>query len=110
MAGAGLVVVGLAPENVNLGVHTLGALAGLVCLNASMVLLGLALLPVARGLGALALAAGIAGLAGLVLFTSSAGGLPVGASERIADYPAAAMVVVLGAFLLTSASRAAARD
>jgi hypothetical membrane protein len=110
VAGAGLVVVGLAPEDVNLGLHTLGALVGLVCLNAAMILLGLAVVRAERWFGVLALVVGIAGLVGLILFTSSAGGLPVGTTERVADYPAAAMVVVFGVYLLASAVRSGVRD
>jgi hypothetical protein len=36
-------------------------------------------------------------------------GVPVGIAERIADYPATAMVVLLGAFLLWSAVPAGGR-
>lgn len=69
----------------------------------AMTLLGLALRRAARCLGAMALAGGTAGLAGTVLFLSSAAGVPTGAAERIADYPATAMLVLLGAYLLGSA-------
>jgi hypothetical protein len=31
--------------------------------------------------------------------------VPVGAAERVADYPGACMIVVLGVFLLVSAAR-----
>jgi hypothetical membrane protein len=103
LAGTGLTLAGLAPENVAPGLHTLGALYGIVALNVGMTLLGLALQRAARRLGALMLVAGIAGLVGTVLFLSSAAGVPAGAAERIADYPAAAMLVVLGAYLLGSA-------
>jgi hypothetical membrane protein len=101
IAGTGLTVAGLAPENVDLGLHTVGALYGIVCLNAAMVLLGAALLGPARGLGVLALAAGITGLVGFVLFVGS--GVPAGIAERIAVYPPDAAIIVLGAFLLRSA-------
>jgi hypothetical membrane protein len=103
LAGTGLTLAGLAPENVAMGLHTLGALYGIVALNVGMTLLGLALQRAARRLGAMTLVAGIAGLVGTVLFLSSAAGVPVGAAERLADYPAAAMLVVLGAHLLGSA-------
>jgi hypothetical membrane protein len=103
IAGTGLTVAGLAPENVDLGLHTLGALYGIVCLNVAMVFLGAALLRVARGLGVMALAAGIAGLCGFVLFISPASRVPSGIAERIAVYPADVAIIVLGVFLLGSA-------
>jgi hypothetical protein len=103
LAGTGLTLAGLAPENVAPGLHTLGALYGIVALNVGMTLLGLALQRAAPRLGAMVLVAGIAGLVGTVLFLSSVAGVPLGAAERIADYPAAAMLVVLGAYLLGSA-------
>jgi hypothetical membrane protein len=109
LAGVGLILAGFAPENVNLSLHSQGALFGLDCLNVAMILLGLGLLHVARGLGAMALVAGLVGIVGSVLFMHSLAGLPVGTAERIADYPAAAMVVVLGAFLLGSSASARAR-
>jgi hypothetical membrane protein len=102
IAGTGLTLAGLSPENVDLGLHTLGAVYGIVCLNVAMVLLGLVLLRPARELGVLALAAGVVGLVGFVLFTN-APGLPAGITERVAVYPADVVVIVLGAFLLRSA-------
>jgi hypothetical protein len=103
LAGTGLTLVGFAPENVALGWHTLGALYGIVALNLGVTVLGVALLSATRRLGAVAVAAGIAGLLGTVLFLSSlssAATLPRGAVERVAVYPATAMLVVLGASLL----------
>jgi hypothetical membrane protein len=107
IAGTGLTLLGLSPENVDLGLHILGAVYGIVGLNAALVLLGIVLLRAAQGLGVVALTAGIVGLVGFVLFTI-APGLPVGITERIAFYPADVAVIVLGVSLLGSA-RAAAR-
>jgi hypothetical membrane protein len=103
IAGSCLIVVGFTPENVNLFLHGEAALLGLDCLSVAMILLGLSLVSASRGLGIAALAAGIVGPAGRVVFQYSLLGVPVGTAERIADYPATAMVVVLGAFLLRSA-------
>lgn len=105
IAGTGLTVAGLAPENVDLGLHALGALYGIVCLNVAMVLLGVVLVGAARGLGVLVLTAGSAGLAGFALFISPASGVPAGIAERIALYPADVAIVVLGVVLLGSAFR-----
>lgn len=104
LAGVCLALAGLAPENVNLALHALGALVGIVSLNVATILLGATVLRAVRGLGAAALAAGGTGLVGTVLFLVPAAGVPPGLAERIADWPAAAMVVVLGAFLLRAAA------
>ena len=102
VAGAGLIVAGLAPENVAPAVHRDGALIGLIAMNVAMLRLGWAAVPDRRWLGVLLLGAGIAGFVGLALFLAGTV-LPVGLAERLADYPGTAMVVVLGAFLLVSA-------
>jgi hypothetical membrane protein len=109
LAGAGLALAGLAPENVNLSLHSNAAFFGLDFLNISMIVLGVALLPPARWLGTITLLAGISGTVGLIIFKGSLAGIPIGTAERIADYPSAAMVVVLGLFLLWSAAFARAR-
>jgi hypothetical protein len=57
VAGPGLIVEGLAVENINLSLHRLGAIFGLDCLNTAMILLGAALLRPVRGLGAITLVA-----------------------------------------------------
>jgi hypothetical protein len=44
VAGAGLIVAGLAHENINLSLHRHGGIFGLDCLNTAMILLGAALL------------------------------------------------------------------
>jgi hypothetical membrane protein len=102
IAGVGLILAGLAPENVDLSLHSFGALFGLSCLNAAMILLGIGLLGAVRPLGIAALVAGIVGVLGSIAFISSLAGIPVGAAERIADYPGTAMVVVFGVYLLWS--------
>jgi hypothetical membrane protein len=105
IAGSCLIVVGFTPENINLFLHGEAALLGLDCLNVAMILLGIGVVSASRGLGIAALAAGIVGIAGRVVFQYSL----VGIAERIADYPATAMVVLLGAFLLWSATPAGGR-
>ncbi len=103
-AGAGLAVAGLAPENVNPGAHAAGALGGLVCLNLGMLAVGLSTVLRSRWVGRLARGAGIVGLVGTGSFLAGLG--PRGISERLADYPGAAMVVVLGVVLLLAAASA----
>jgi len=104
LAGAGLCVVALAPENVAPSAHTTGAVIGLISVNLGVIVLGLAVVGKVRWLGVAALVASISGVVGLGLFAnSSINALPVGITERLADYPATAMIVVFGAVLLTSA-------
>ena len=102
VAGIGLIVAGLSPEDVNPAGHDVGALVGLASLNVAMLVLGWAILPATRSLARLTYGAGIVGLVGLALFLSGASGLPAGVVERIADYPGTAMVVFLGAYLLVA--------
>jgi hypothetical membrane protein len=103
VAGAGLVVAGIAPENLNPGVHAAGALGGLVSLNLGSVALGWSIRPAAPWLGRLVLAAGVVGLVGTGDFLAGLGA--PGITERLADWPAAAMVVVLGVRLLLATTR-----
>ena len=104
LAGASLFVVGLAPENERLTVHTIGGYVGLLTLNVAMIALGATLWNAARWLSVLARVAGILGLVGFGLFVGHSG-FPIGIAERITDYPSAAMVVVFGVFLLVAAAR-----
>ncbi len=107
LAGAGLCVVALAPENEAPVVHTTGAAIGLVSVNLGIIVLGLAVVGAARWLGVTALVAGIAGAVGLgLLANASVHALPIGVTERLADYPATVMIVVFGAVLLASARSA----
>ncbi len=101
IAGAGLIVAGLSPENLDPGGHARGALTGLAALNLAMLALGWSMLTAQRWLGAATLAAGITGFVGLALFLSGTGSAAI--TERTADYPSAAIVVILGAWMLASA-------
>jgi hypothetical membrane protein len=108
VAGVGLAIAGLAPEDVAPGIHRAGALVGLVSLNAAMISFGLSQIRGGRAasprwVAGVTFASGVMGLLGLVIFLAGAGS--PGVAERIADYPAAAMVVVLGVVLLVAAAR-----
>ncbi|HYL08870.1 MAG TPA: DUF998 domain-containing protein [Candidatus Udaeobacter sp.] len=105
LAGVGLCTVALAPENEAPAIHVAAAAVGLISLNLAMILLGSALLALSRRLGVLLVTAGSLGFIGLGLFVSRTPAVPAGVAERIGDYPAAAMVVVLGIFLLRSLRR-----
>jgi hypothetical membrane protein len=104
LAGWGLIFAGLTPENVDGARHAFGAIVGLISLNLAMIVLGVCLLPARRWLGAITLGAGMLGCVGFALMMSSSV-VPVGAAERVADYPGACMIVVLGVFLLVLAAR-----
>lgn len=99
VAGAGQALVGIFPADVNGGLHTLGALFGIPGLAIGVLLLGLAVRGVVPWLGLLCVAAGVVGVAGFLLTVAMAGA-PFGLAERVAVYPPAATIVVLGARLL----------
>lgn len=102
-SGAGVFVVGLAPEDVAPGPHYLGAAENLFCCNAGMTAMGIALLrwrPEARRMALIALAAGAAGLAGFAgLALGIDFGLGVGGVERVAAYPFPLWLAGFGAVL-----------
>ena len=105
IAGVCLIVAGVAPEDVNAAVHQWGALTGLISINFALVFFGLSITSARRWLAAIAAGSGILGFLGLILFLGGPSVGPVGITERIADYPTAAMIVVLGAHLLVAAAR-----
>lgn len=110
LAGWGLTSAGVFPENMAPDQHRIGALIGLIGLNVSMLLLGSVLFEVARSVGILSVAAGVIGSAALVSFLSQAPGLPIGIYERLADYPGAVMVIVIGGLILFRGIKILARD
>jgi hypothetical membrane protein len=97
LAGLGFVLVGLNPENVNLGLHLAGA-TNLLTSNLALLLLGLATRQ--DGSWRPRLSLGLAGVGWLgllcgpflVLLTGHGGGL----AERLALYPVVVWLVVLG--------------
>jgi hypothetical membrane protein len=96
LAGWGLTYAGVFPENVGPIQHRFGALLGLVSLNLGLLILGWLLVAVARYVAVLAIVAGAVGLVGLVFFLTGSAIIPIGIAERLADYPGAATLVVLG--------------
>ena len=97
VAGAGTILVGLSPENVNVLFHLVGAL-NIPAGNAAMILLGLAIWRDRRGLARFSVLAGGIGFLGLlagpflVITTGHGGGL----AERIALYPLIIWLIVFG--------------
>jgi hypothetical membrane protein len=96
LAGAGKVVVGLVPWNVDYTLHTLGGLGFLVG-DLGLICLGLALRSQRRW-AALAIVLGAIGLLGLL--TAPAGS---GIAERLADYPMFVWFVLVGIAALRDA-------
>jgi hypothetical membrane protein len=88
LAGVGVIVVGLYPENEASAPHVAGAGLNFVAGNIALILFGLAL-PVRRRLmRAFSLTAGLVGLAGTALFAAGVDlGIGSGLMERVAVYP-----------------------
>jgi hypothetical membrane protein len=86
VAGVGVLVVGLAPEDENVRLHLMGAAANFLGGNLAMILLGL--VSSKQGYGRITLVLGSAGLlATLALMFRSGFGSEIGMIERLAAYP-----------------------
>jgi hypothetical membrane protein len=101
ISGAGEIVAGLAPQDVNPVPHVAGSIVGILGLNAGVLLLGTALWSVHRAVGDAALLAAAVGLFGF--FVAPAAGLPTGLSERLAGYPGVLWLIAAGLLLLRAA-------
>jgi hypothetical membrane protein len=101
LAGAGVILVGLYPENEAPALHAAGAGLNLVAGNVALVLFGLALpgrQPLLRSFG---IAAGLTGLAGTLLFVVvNDAAVGSGTLERLAVYPMPIWQMVMGAAIL----------
>jgi hypothetical membrane protein len=96
LAGIGKIIVGLAPGNVNYGLHSLGGL-GVILANIGMILLGSAASGTNdRWMPRLSVFLGVLGLAGEVFFFAHRAFGGAGAAERVADYPVFVWMIVLG--------------
>jgi hypothetical protein len=102
LAGAGEVVAGLAPGDVNPVLHVAASIPGILGLHVGVLLLGTVLWSGRRGLGGAALLAAAVGLFGF--FFARAAGLPTGLSERLAGYPGVLWLIATGVFLFRSAT------
>jgi hypothetical membrane protein len=102
VAGCGDILVGLYPENVDIGRHKLGAALTFLGGNLAIVLLGGALLArrAPRALPVASAAGGILGLAATVLLVQDQFlGLGVGGMERVAAYPVPLFLMTAGAWI-----------
>ncbi len=100
IAGVGVVVVGIIPENTVSALHGLGATLPFTFGNVGVIVLGLSLtLP--RALRLVTLSLGTVALAALVFYASSHYlGLGEGGIERLVAYPQTVWLILLGGYLL----------
>lgn len=104
LAGAGEVLVGFRPENVDIALHELGAVFGIGGANVGVILLGAGVWRARRWIAIFSLAAGVLGVAGFLLLSSAPSlGLGIGLVERLAGYPVVAWMMVVGGYLLRPA-------
>jgi len=101
VAGAGTILVGLSPENVNALIHLIGAL-NIPAGNAAMILLGLAIWREHIKLAWFSVLSGVIGFLGLLvgpvlaILAGHGGGL----AERVALYPLIIWLIVFGFAIL----------
>jgi hypothetical membrane protein len=101
LAGPGLILVGLYPEDVAITPHKVGAGAQFVLGNLGLVVLGIALLGRGRIFALFSIVAGAAGLVATVLLVEEIYlGLGIGGMERIAAYTIPVWLIVAGVWLL----------
>ena len=111
LAGVGGILVGLAPANVNLAAHAVGALLQ-VPGAVGPLLLGVAAWRAQRGVAAFSVGCGVVGSAACLLYFSGSDlGLGLGVMEHLAFDPLTVWTTVLGVVLLgyRLAARRAAR-
>jgi hypothetical membrane protein len=100
VAGLGVVLVGLFPENTVSTLHGIGAALPFTIGNVAVVALGLAL-PLPRSLRIPSVLAGTLALVALVSYASNIDwGLGAGGMERIVAYPQTVWLIVVGLYFL----------
>lgn len=102
IAGAGAIVAGLFPEDVNVDAHLLGALLAVPGSNIGMGLVALSLRHRNRGLAVFSGLAVLVGLTGLFLTGAQGAGIGIGLAERLAGYPFEVWKTVVAAVALTA--------
>lgn len=109
VAGAGLVLVGLFPENVNVGLHLLGAL-NIPMGNVALLLLGFATWKWRRWVGVTSIVMALIGFSGVAVgpaLLALTGGHGDGLAERVSAYPIIAWMVVVGTSIALDRFRSA---
>jgi hypothetical membrane protein len=106
LAGIGVFIVGVYPENTDNARHVLGAGLNFVSGNIALIVFGLALAqrPTHGGLTRFSIFAGALGMLATLLFVSGNYlGIGLGGMERVAAYPMSVWQIVTGVALLRSA-------
>jgi len=117
LAGLGIILVGVFPENENIALHRVGAAGHFVLGNMAMAILGIALamgsgvaadLTKTGGQSALAIYSIVSGVVGLVatalFITDHFLGLGIGGMERLAAYPLPLWLMVAGIWFLRNST------
>jgi len=102
LSGLGKIIVGLVPENTNIGLHLIGAL-NVPLGSIAILLLSLVIRRSSRALATIGILAAVVGLVGSFLSTAGqyAGSslylrLGVGGAERLASYPGSLWMLMIG--------------
>lgn len=104
LSGLGEIFAGLAPGNVNLLLHSIGALLHWICGSIGLILLGCAVWRTRRLLASLTLLCGVVVLIGFFLYGNQTYlGLGRGGMERVVAYPLTIWLILFGASLLVAA-------
>jgi hypothetical membrane protein len=99
IAGVGTVVVGLSPENVNIGLHVPGAAGPFFVGNVALIILSFTV-ALSMGVRVFTGIAGGIGLVGLFLFVLGVDlGLGEGGMERVAAYPQTIWLIIFGIYM-----------
>jgi len=101
VAGIGGIAVGCYPENENLLLHSMGALAYFLFANVGLVALGRSAAGTAVRAKGLTMTLGVVGIAATILFFSgNYFGLGIGGTERLLVYPLPLAMILNGGLLL----------
>jgi hypothetical membrane protein len=101
LAGPGLILVGLYPEDVDLTPHKIGAGVQFIIGNLGLIVLGFAMRRAGPRLAVFSIVSGAAGLVATALFVEEIYlGLGIGGMERIAAYALPVWLIVAGVWLV----------
>lgn len=98
VSGADEILAGLAPEDVQPGLHVFASVLGIGGANLGILLLGLTVWRAQPWVGVMSVLLSGIGLFGLLIAPSL--GIGTGAAERVAGYPVVMWTILIGGFLL----------
>ena len=103
IGGIGEIMAGLAPGNVNVVIHAIGALLHWLCGYTGIILLGLGTWKTRKHIAIFSLLCGIIAIAGLFLYGNQIDfGMGRGVMQRIVAYPSTIWMITLGIYFLKS--------